>query len=327
MMSDPIQAQVPADVDAPDRVLYGMSARQVAILAGTGVVLWVAYRALFGLVAPLVLLIAAVPVAAVAVGLALGRRDGISMDRWVGAALAQARSARRLVPIGQGLPAAPGWAPHAGTQRSVRAQARARASRVEGSPPVVAPLRLPATAIDENGVVDLDGPGRVALTAVSTINFDLRTVQEQAALVDAAGRWLNSLSTPVQIVVSTRRVDMHAYADAVEDQIDELSHPALAEAAAGYAEFLRALGEDRDPLQRQVSIAHRVGAHAEAGVARRHAEHSARVLSGLGAATRVLDGGLVTDVLAAACDPWRHAGTGRAVPDAVISAVRDEAER
>src|SRR5205814_5483057 len=92
LTDEPYAAQVPADIDAPDRVLYSLTARQVAILAATGALLWAAYHVLTPLVPPAVVGIAAVPVAAVpvaavAAGVALGRRDGISMDRWVAAAL------------------------------------------------------------------------------------------------------------------------------------------------------------------------------------------------------------------------------------------------
>src|SRR5205823_5757535 len=83
----------------------------------------------------------------------------------------------------------------------------------------VAPLRLPAHIIDEGGTVDVDA-GRVAVTAATTVNFDLRSVDEQHALVGGMGRWLNALSGPVQIVISTRRVDMHTIAERIEDRVD-----------------------------------------------------------------------------------------------------------
>ncbi len=328
LTDEPYVAQVPADIDAPDRVLYGLTVRQVAILAATGALLWAAYRTLTPLVPAAVVAIAAVPVAAVAAGLALGRRDGISMDRWVAAALAAARAPRLLVAADHPVPPVPAWAPEmraadpagtraAGTIRTQRGTAR-NGNGVAAPVPRLAPLRLPADHLSPGGVVDLDGQGRVALTAVSTINFDLRSLDEQAALIEAAGRWLNSLSAPTQIVLSTRRVDMDAHADLVEQRLDYLPHPALADAAAGYAEFLRQLGAERDPLERRILVAHRVGAGADPSVARRHAEHTARALSGLGAPTRVLDGGQVTDVLAAACNPWHNTGSGRPIPDAVI---------
>jgi hypothetical protein len=325
---EPYAARVPADIDAPDRVLYGLTARQVAILAATGALLWAAYRTLTPLVPPSVVGIAAVPIAAMAAGLALGRRDGISMDRWVAAALAAARAPRLLVAAAHPVPPAPAWAPDIRADDSTGPGAAATTRRRRGTTrtgkgaaapaPRLAPLRLPADRITPGGVVDLD-QGRVAVTAVSTVNFDLRSPDEQYALIEAAGRWLNSLSAPIQIVVSTRRVDMDAHADLVEQRLDWLPHPALADAAAGYADFLRQLGDERDPLDRRIVVAHRVGPHADAATARRHAEHTARALSGLGAPTRVLDGGAVTDVLAAACNPWQNTGFGRPTPDATIT--------
>jgi hypothetical protein len=308
-VEQPVQAAVPADLDTPDRILYGLSARQVAILAGTGALLWVAVHALSALLPPVAVVVAALPVAAAAVAVALGRRDGISMDRWLLAAVRSARRPRRLVAAGHEVADAPGWA-------------SAAAGHGAAAAPAPAPLRLPAQAITGGGVVDVEG-GRVALTAATTVNFDLRSVEEQHALVEGYSRWLNCLTSPVQVVISTRRVDMHAYAEHVEDRIDGLPHPALADAAAGYAAFLRWLADERDPLARHVLVAHQVGAASDAGVARRHAEQSARALSALGSATRVLDGGQVTDALVGACDPWRHVGTGRATPEAVITAVHD----
>ncbi len=314
-----VQANVSADFDTPDRILYGLTARQVSILAVASAVLWLAYHALTPMVPAAVFGIVALPVGGVTVAVALGRRDGISMDRWIAAAARGFRAPHRLVSASGGVPATPGWAP---VLRASTAPGAARNAKGKAAVAAVAPLRLPARNIAVNGVIDIDG-GRVALTAATTVNFDLRTVDEQHALVDGMGRWLNSLSAPVQIVISTRRVDMRAYAEQVEDRLDTLPHPALEDAAAGYAQFLRELAEDRDPLDRHVLIAHQVGAHTDANVARRQAEQTARVLTGLGAATRALDGGEVTDALVGACDPWRHVGTGRATPDAVITADPD----
>src|SRR5439155_938984 len=82
----------------------------------------------------------------------------------------------------------------------------------------------------------------------------------------------------------TRPVDMHTLAGTIEQHLDELPHPALADAAAGYADFLRRLGVERDPLDRRVLVTHRAGGHAEPLSALRHAERTARALTGLGPA-------------------------------------------
>ena len=46
--------------------------------------------------------------------------------------------------------------------------------------------------------------------AVSTVNFALRTPAEQDALTAAYGRWLNSLTGPVQILIRAGRADLSA---------------------------------------------------------------------------------------------------------------------
>jgi hypothetical protein len=183
-----------------------------------------------------------------------------------------------------------------------------------------APLKLPADAIDDTGEISLAGT-KAAMVAATSVNLALRTADEQAALVDTFGRWLNSLSTPTQIVVSSRPVDLHSHARALAEAADRLPHPALASACADHARFLEDLAERRDPLRRQVLIVTRTspGERAE-HAARRRADDTVRSLSGLGVTTRALDGAGVTAAIAAAADPYRPPRPGGlAAPDTVIT--------
>jgi hypothetical protein len=183
-----------------------------------------------------------------------------------------------------------------------------------------APLRLPADAIDEHGEIHLAG-SRAAMVAATSVNLALRTSDEQAALIDTFGRWLNSLSTPTQIVVSAQPVDLHSAARTLAAAAAELTHPALADAAADHAAFLDDLAQRRDPLRRQVLIvtsttAGERGEHA----ARRRADDTVRALSGLGVTARALDGHAVTEAIACAADPYRPPRPGGlAAPDTVIT--------
>ncbi len=287
--------RIPADVDREDRLLADLTARQVAILATAAAVLWLAFMATRHLVPPAVFAGAAAPFALAAVMLALGRRDGLSLDRLATAAVRQGRGPRRLVPAPEGIHPPPTW-----IDPAVAAQA--------GPPP--APLRLPATAIHPGGPVSLGGDGAVAVAAASTVNFALRTPAEQQALTAAFGRWLNSLQHPAQILIRAHRIDLSAMVAELRDNAPALPHPALERAALGHAAFLERLAEERDLLARQVLVTVR---EPTAERAWRRIGDAARALAAADLAVTPLDGPQSAAVLAACCAPDRQpASAGRA---------------
>ncbi|WFE51214.1 PrgI family protein [Micromonospora sp. WMMD1155] len=298
-----VTARMPADVDAPDKVLYGLTFRQLAILAVAAVIFYGAWRALHAIVPAPVLLGAAVVLGGLVFGLAVGRRDGLPMDVWLAFAVRHSRAPRALSTTDT-TAKTPDWV-------------QAPASKVM----LPAPLKLPADAIDDHGEISLGGV-KAAMVAATSVNLALRTADEQAALVDTFGRWLNSLSTPTQIVVSAQPVDLHSAARTLARAADGMPHPALADAAADHARFLDDLAERRDPLRRQVLIVTRTtsGERSE-HAARRRADQTVRSLSGLGVTTRALDGHATTAALAAAADPYRPPRPGGlAAPDTTITA-------
>ncbi|MET7403528.1 PrgI family protein [Dactylosporangium sp. NPDC005572] len=306
--ADP-HARIPADVDTPDKIAYGLTARQLAILAMAGVIGYGIFRAVGGLVPLPVLVAVLMPLAGAAIVLALGRRDGLPMDAWLLAAARHIRSPKRLAPATAGQPTtSPAWAP-----------------ATETPPPTVPVLRLPANAISDNGVVDA-GPHAVALVACTTVNIGLRTGNERAALIGSYGRWLNSLSGPVQIVISAQRVDLSSHAQRIAEGAETIANPALADAARDYADFLDDLAARRDPLWRTVIVA--VTATGDQGrdtEVLRRAEHAASALSALGAQTAVLDGGRAAAVLTCATDPYTPADVtwARALTDGAITGPED----
>ncbi|RNH99685.1 PrgI family protein [Micromonospora aurantiaca] len=296
------RTRMPADVDAPDKVAYGLTFRQLAILAVAALGLYSAWRGLHTVVPVPVLVGAAVLAGGLSVGVAVGRRDGLPLDVWLLAAVRHARAPRALTTTDTAS-TTPDWV-------------QTPATRVM----VPAPLKLPADAIDDGGEIRLGGT-RAAMVAATSVNLALRTAGEQAALVETFGRWLNSLSTPTQIVVSAQPVDLRSAARTLTQAVAGLPHPALADAAGDHARFLDDLATRRDPLRRQVLIVSRTttgerGEHA----ARRRADDTARALSGLGVTTRALDAAAVTAALAAAADPYRPSRPGGlAAPDTVIT--------
>jgi hypothetical protein len=308
----PMSARVPADVERPDVLVFGLTARQVAILAGVGVLLWLGFQTTHSLVPPLVFLAGAVPIAGTALAVVLVRRDGMSLDRLLVAAWRQHRSPRRLVPADGNdstrLRGTPAW---------VAASAG----------PLPAPLHLPAQAISGDGVVDLGADGASLLSACSTVNFGLRTPGEQNALVAGFARWLHSLTGPVQIVIRADRLDLHPVIDTLEQGAGGLPHPALEDACRAHAAFLADLAATRDLLRRQVTLVHHQptgpGRADSAGVVARRATDATRGLGACEVTVAALDGGQAHAVLAAAADPHGTPAARRAETAGVVTARAD----
>ncbi|MFB7630591.1 PrgI family protein [Streptomyces sp. NPDC056149] len=231
--------RIPADISRPDRILGPFTARQSALLAATAVVLyggWWITRPFMTLLAYAALV---VPVAGAMAALALGRREGIGLDRFLAAALQHARTPKRRVHAPEGVPALPGFVP-------------ARWAKNAGPPPV--PMRMPYEGVTPSGTLDLRDEGRAAVAECSTVNFELRSAAEQQGLTAAFARWLNSLTGPTQLLVRCHRIDLAPLVDSLHHHAAALPHPALERAARDHADFLADLSLSRDLLGRQTLL-------------------------------------------------------------------------
>ncbi|SDJ00927.1 PrgI family protein [Actinokineospora alba] len=258
-MTSPVR--IPADVDMADRVLGPLTARQLAILATTGLVLYAAWTATRAVVPVPVFLALAVPVGAAAAILALGHRDGVSMDRLLIAAIRQRVAPRHRVAAPEGVRPAPDWLTTAastaasGTGTAPRRRGRRGTSAAPGREQISpSALRLPARAVTDTGVVDLGPDGLAVVAVASTVNFALRTAQEQEGLVASFGRYLHSLTAPVQVLVRAQRLDLTGQISELRARAGGLPHPALEAAALEHADYLAQLSEQTDLLCRQVLL-------------------------------------------------------------------------
>lgn len=284
------RVRIPADVERPDKLLAGLTARQLAILGTAAVVLWAGYAASRHLIPAVAYGAVAIPLAALAAMLALGRFEGVAADRWVSFAWRHHRAPRRLVPAPDGVPAAPTF---------LGAQAD----------PVPAALRLPVAGVSVEGIVGLGPDGLAVICRASAVTFSLRTPVEQEALVAAFARWLNALDHPAQLLVRAEPVDLAPSIDALIEAAPGLPHPALETAARGHAAFLADLARRRDLLRREVLVVLRqpqssssADADASARLLRRASE-AGRALGAAGVTLSVLDGPAAAACLARALDP------------------------
>lgn len=221
--------RIPADVDQDDKLLAGLTGRQLLLLIGPVVALWGLYMATRN-VLPLVVF---APVAAVVGGvvgtLVVLKRDGISLDRFAIAAIAHHRSPKRQVttPVDVVLPNDLGA------------------------------LQLPIVGVRPSGVIDVGSHGvAIACTARAT-NLALQSSEEQEAIAAAFGRFCNSIQDSVQFVTRTDQADLTQAADQLEDSARTLPSVGLEVAARDHARYLRALGTRYDVMARTTFVVFR----------------------------------------------------------------------
>ena len=344
-MSSPVR--IPADVDRPDRIVAGLTGRQLLILASAATLLYLGWAATRSAVPLPVFVVAAIPIGGGAVALALGKREGVSLDRLLLAAVRQRLQPRHRVAAPEGLRPVPHWI----AQHTIVAEDPHRPGAPHTSDKPAA-LRLPAESVTEAGMVDLGRDGIAAVAVAGTVNFGLRTPAEQDALIATFARWLHSLTSPVQIVVRAERLDLSVQIADLHDAAPALPHSALEHAAREHADYLAHLAAGADLLRRQVLLVLRepgthpstpgaTGSSASAGRWSRSGQQPAReaqqraaegrlarrlaealdLLAPAGIVVTPLDAGQTTAVLAAACNPDSLVppSTGVAGADEVIT--------
>ncbi|CAL9330025.1 hypothetical protein SUDANB121_00062 [Nocardiopsis dassonvillei] len=281
------RGRIPADIDRPEPILFGLTARQCLIIAPALAGAWGIYLLFRGHVPWWAIMAVLIPFLGVVVALALSERDGRGLERVVASALAWLRAPKHLVsaPSGQ-IPDRPRWAPR------IR-----RAPRLE-------PLRLPAAAISPEGVIDLGGRCAVMI-ACTTIPFQLASGREQDQALAAFAGVLDALTEPVQFLVQRRSADLTGFTAMVRNGAAHLPHPALAEAASAHADFLDELAATHELSHQQVvAVLTATGSARRAGTAlRRTAQDVADRLATLGIRTQVLEGTEAEQVLRQAMAP------------------------
>ncbi|MEU4651650.1 PrgI family mobile element protein [Nocardia fluminea] len=241
--------RIPADVDRSDRMLGPFTARQLAVLATTALLLYSAWAATRTLIAPVVFAAVAAPVFVVVAVAVLTRRDGLSADLLLMAAIGHRLRPRHLVKTRVQAP--PRWIAH-------------RANKSRSRPPRLVPLTAESARLPESvtasggggggiGVIDLGADGLAVIAVAGTLNLSLRTPAEQDSLVGQLAGWLHTLRQPVQILVRSARLDLTEQITGLYSAAEQMS-PDLAAAALDHADHLGELIARESPTHRQVLL-------------------------------------------------------------------------
>jgi len=101
---------------------------------------------------------------------------------------------------------------------------------------------LDVSEIHDGTIVLRDGSMR-AVIVVSSTNFSLKSGEEQNALIDSYQSFLNSLEFPVQILMQSRKLDIHSYLDKLRSVMQQQTNELLRLQTQEYIEYVAKLIE------------------------------------------------------------------------------------
>ncbi len=96
---------------------------------------------------------------------------------------------------------------------------------------------LPISEIRDNLIIMKDSSSRMVLK-VHSINFNLKSEEEQDSIIYAYQRFLNTLRFPIQIIVRSLKVDIEGYINKLKNLAVRQINPLLQEQTYKYIDFL-----------------------------------------------------------------------------------------
>lgn len=92
-----------------------------------------------------------------------------------------------------------------------------------------------------NGILMLPNNEYRMILHVSSLNFELRSEEEQDAIIETYESFLNSVGSSLQILVRTREIDMDKYLEELRESLEGETETVYREQLKNYDEFIRSL--------------------------------------------------------------------------------------
>lgn len=105
-----------------------------------------------------------------------------------------------------------------------------------------------------NGIISLPHGQYRAVLEVTPVNFELRSEEEQDAIIDTYESFLNSIGTSLQILIRTREIDMDKYLEELRTRLDSETEAIYRQQLEYYDEFIRSLIQSNKILSRHFYI-------------------------------------------------------------------------
>lgn len=109
---------------------------------------------------------------------------------------------------------------------------------------------LQLASVHDDTLVLKDG-GLRAILEVSALNFDLKSEDEQNALIISYQHFLNALDFPVQVLVRSRKIDIDRYLELLKNKIKEQRNDLMKAQLQDHIEYIKRLVEYTDIMEKR----------------------------------------------------------------------------
>lgn len=92
-----------------------------------------------------------------------------------------------------------------------------------------------------DNILILPGNQYRAILHVSSLNFELKSEEEQDAIIDTYESFLNSVGSNLQVLIRTREIDMDKYLEELTERLEGETEAVYRKQLKNYDEFIRSL--------------------------------------------------------------------------------------
>lgn len=105
-----------------------------------------------------------------------------------------------------------------------------------------------------DGILILPGNNYRAALEVSSLNFELKSEDEQDAIIDTYESFLNSVGSSLQILIRTREIDMDKYLSDLSERLIDEDQSIYHQQLENYKEFIKSLVQSNKILTRRFYV-------------------------------------------------------------------------
>lgn len=126
-------------------------------------------------------------------------------------------------------------------------------SQIINGPTLSTQTYLRISEIRENTIILKNGGLRTILK-VSSINFNLKSEDEQNAIIYSYQGFLNTLEDPIQIVIRSKKLDIDKYLDDLRERATKQTNALLQKQTSEYADYIQKLVEYADIMAKEFYV-------------------------------------------------------------------------